>query len=192
MRDLLNERKFKVKTINIEKNGKCNSCKQTLKSMEILPEQFKELKKKIIEKVIIGKNIFNRTNPAELDKFHNFIKEIENYDVVIDGLNVAYSSGTQKKVSVSSALLCSVVRYFVNQNKKVAVLGRSHMNKWPRQTWGYVEQNTKYFLTENISQDDPYLLYCALHCGPNAIIVSRDLMRSHRFLLKDAVDRKLF
>lgn len=74
---------------------------------------------------------------------------------------------------------------FVKKGKKVLVFGRTHMNRWPKATWGFVQQNATLFLTEDLSQDDPYLLYAALNCGKNTILVSRDLMRSHKFLLRD-------
>lgn len=64
------------------------------------------------------------------------------------------------------------------------------MTKWP--AWNLITQNAKTFLTDDISQDDPYLLYCALICGINTKIISRDLMRSHVFLLKDQHYKRLF
>lgn len=66
------------------------------------------------------------------------------------------------------------------------------MNKWPKKNWNYVLQNSSTFLTENLSQDDPYLLYCALHSGKDTIIVTRDLMRGHKFLLREVHLKTLF
>lgn len=69
-------------------------------------EQFEELKSAILKNVIVGKNVFYKSTPEELRKFENFIKNMKKYDVVIDGLNVAYSSGTKQ----SSHVLASLVR----------------------------------------------------------------------------------
>lgn len=66
------------------------------------------------------------------------------------------------------------------------------MNKWPKRNLSYIASNASLFLAEDLSQDDPYLLYCALSCGMNTIIVSRDLMRSHIFLLKTPYYKNLF
>lgn len=66
------------------------------------------------------------------------------------------------------------------------------MALWPKRYWYNITRNAKVFLTENLSQDDPYLLYCALHSGLNTVIVSRDLMRSHLFLLKNPQHKRLF
>lgn len=86
----------------------------------------------------------------------------------------------------------TVVNHFVRQNKKVLVCGRAHMKKWPKRNLDVIYSKASVFLTENLSQDDPYLLYCALHCGLNTIIISKDLMRSHLYLLKNAYYRSLF
>lgn len=42
------------------------------------------------------------------------------------------------------------------------------------------------------SQDDPFLLYAAMHSGPNTGFVSRDQMRGHAFKLSDPKLKQLF
>lgn len=42
------------------------------------------------------------------------------------------------------------------------------------------------------SFDDPFVLEAAITSGPKTIIVSRDLMRGHRFLLEDPDLRDIF
>lgn len=66
------------------------------------------------------------------------------------------------------------------------------MNRWPKKNWSFITQNSTVFLTQNISQDDPYLLYCTLNSGKDTIIVTRDLMRGHKFLLKLPKHKILF
>lgn len=85
-----------------------------------------------------------------------------------------------------------VVAHFVEKNKKIVVLGRKHMGIWPKKQWTYIRNNARTFLTHDISHDDLFLLYCALHCGKDAVLVSRDLMRSHLFALKDPKDKLIF
>ncbi|XP_045481063.1 mitochondrial ribonuclease P catalytic subunit isoform X1 [Harmonia axyridis] len=176
----------------VNNNGFCGNCKQKLEVANISDDVFENLKKKILENVIVGKNIFSKTTPAELSRFQKFLKTLNNVDVIIDGLNIAYVCGTNQTTKVYATLLAHVVAHFVERNKKVVVLGRKHMESWPKKEWGYVKRNADLFLTENLSLDDPYLLYCALHCGKNSTILSRDLMRSHLFLLKDPKDKIMF
>lgn len=83
------------------------------------------------------------------------------------------------------------------------------MTRWPRDNWNYIKRNATVFLTQNISQvksclsfinfyskalfqDDPYLLYCALKSGKNTTVVTRDLMRNHKFVLKNRKYKVLF
>lgn len=88
--------------------------------------------------------------------------------------------------------IASVVRHFIKQGKRVLVLGRTHMEKLPKKNWDFVKKNSTVFLINNISQDDPYILYCGLHSGINTIVVTRDFMRSHLYLLKDKQSKLLF
>ncbi|KAL3265397.1 hypothetical protein HHI36_009603 [Cryptolaemus montrouzieri] len=176
----------------INKRGYCTNCQKQLTNLELTDEVFEKLKGKIVNNVIVGKNIFSKTTPEEFSRFQTFLKSFDSCDVIIDGLNVAYTAGTKQSAAVYSTLLAHVVAHFVNKEKTVVVLGRAHMNKWPKKQWSYVRNNAKIFLTQDISQDDPYLLCCALHCGKDTIIVTKDLMRSHLFLLKDPVDKIMF
>lgn len=52
------------------------------------------------------------------------------------------------------------------------------------------------FLTFNFfffsSKDDPFVLYAAMYSGPRTQILSRDLMRGHKFLLGDTKIKCVF
>ncbi|XP_018562379.1 mitochondrial ribonuclease P catalytic subunit [Anoplophora glabripennis] len=172
--------------------GLCRSCSRTLNNFDLTDEDFNELRTKVFEKVIVGRDVFVKTSPEELERFKNFAASMGQFDVVLDGLNIAYSAGTKQQPFVYSSLVALVVSHFVQKRKKVLVLGRAHMNRWPKKNWGYVTQNASVFLAQDISQDDPYLLYCALNSGKDTVIVTRDLMRSHKFLLRDPRLKMLF
>lgn len=43
-----------------------------------------------MNKVIIGSDIYRKTNPRELERFKKFIEDTKPYDIVIDGLNTSY------------------------------------------------------------------------------------------------------
>lgn len=66
------------------------------------------------------------------------------------------------------------------------------MKKWPSNNWAYISKNSTVFLTQDISQDDPYLLYCALSSGKDTILVTNDLMRQHKFRLNSAKYKMIF
>ncbi|KAL1501588.1 hypothetical protein ABEB36_006885 [Hypothenemus hampei] len=193
--DVINEIQSSIKMgkqVTMNFKGVCSNCQLKLEKLELSDSEFLILKEAFFKNVIVGKDIFIKSNPNEMKKFQNFLSNMEQYDVILDGLNIAYSSGVNKGPYVFSRLLHAVVKHFVQKNKSVLILGRSHMNKWPRMYWSYIKENASVFLTENISEDDPYMLYFALQSGKNTIIVTRDLMRGHKFLLKDRTNKMLF
>lgn len=77
-------------------SGICKNCNKKLDKLALSQDEFNDLRKYFLEKVIIGKNIFCKTNPLELEAFKQFLDGISNYDVVIDGLNVAYAAGVKQ------------------------------------------------------------------------------------------------
>lgn len=50
-----------------------------------------------------------KTNPKELENFQKFIEKNAPYDCVIDGLNVAYSSGVEKSPKVCATLVSDFI-----------------------------------------------------------------------------------
>lgn len=85
--------------------GICQNCKEKLQRVELSTEEFASLKNAIFENVIVGKDVFQRTNPKELNQFKKFVANMPQYDVVIDGLNVAYAIGTRQSAHVFSSLV---------------------------------------------------------------------------------------
>lgn len=77
--------------------GKCLSCHRVLQNVEITDEDFASLRKRLTENVLVGPDVFIGSKPEELERFYNFIKKTAPFDVVIDGLNVAYTNGSKLK-----------------------------------------------------------------------------------------------
>ncbi|KAF0044644.1 hypothetical protein F2P81_003802 [Scophthalmus maximus] len=129
----------------------------------------------------------------ELERFKAFVQRKPAFDVVVDGLNVA---NTNKDKSQLSATLLAVVSELDRQGLTVLVLGRKHMlyhtRSWDKHSMRLIQQKAHCFFTENISEDDPFLLYATLHSGNHCRFVSRDLMRDHKACLPDGHTRRLF
>ncbi|KAH8386731.1 hypothetical protein KR093_002336 [Drosophila rubida] len=174
---------LQVTSTHLERLGKCAACQQHLEHVAIGDADFVKLRDAFLDKVLIRKDVFQKSTPEEVARFKQYVKQTAPYDCVIDGLNVAYSTGNKKPPQQLAQLLATVVRYFKERRKRVLVLGRQHMRSWSKPAMQYIQSNACVFLTSNLSQDDPFLLYATLHSGQDTDFFSRDLMRSHAFLL---------
>ncbi|XP_032357144.1 mitochondrial ribonuclease P catalytic subunit [Etheostoma spectabile] len=173
--------------------GVCRCCGSELESIQLTVEEYQQLKDRVMADIIQGRDVFNKTTPEELERFKAFVKRKPAFDVVVDGLNVA---NTNKDKSRQSETLLAVVSELVGQGLTVLVLGRKHMlrpsRSWERHNMNLIQQKAHCFFTENISEDDPFLLYATLHSGNHCRFVSRDLMRDHKACLPDGASRRLF
>lgn len=52
-----------------------------------------------MDRVVIGADIFRKSTPEEIKEFKNFVKMTAPYDMVIDGLNIAFTAGPKKAQS---------------------------------------------------------------------------------------------
>ncbi|XP_072546325.1 mitochondrial ribonuclease P catalytic subunit [Salminus brasiliensis] len=170
--------------------GLCRSCQAELESIELTEEEYAQLKHRVMTDVIEGRDVFKKTTPEELNTFKKFVKRSPVFDVIVDGLNVACISPKSPKAQT----LFAVVSELQNQGLNVLVLGRKHMLQ--SMTWrthiNQIKEIAHCFFTENISEDDPFLLYAALHSGNHCKFVSRDLMRDHKACLLDNAAQRLF
>ncbi|KAI7804292.1 putative mitochondrial ribonuclease P protein 3 [Triplophysa rosa] len=188
----LPDQKWSGRFSSVAPSGECKSCKAPLESIQLTKEEYAQLKDRVMKDVIEGKDIFNKTTPEELESFKSFVKRRPPFDVVIDGLNVA---NTTPKAAHSETLL-EVISELEQQGLNILVLGRKHMLRpswnWDRQNMNKIKQKAHCFFTENISEDDPFLLYATLHSGDHCHFLSRDLMRDHKACFPDSVTRRLF
>ncbi|XP_068436593.1 mitochondrial ribonuclease P catalytic subunit isoform X2 [Clinocottus analis] len=173
--------------------GVCNCCGSELESIQLTAEEYQQLKNRVMADIIEGRDVFKKTTPEELERFKTFVNRKPSFDVVVDGLNVA---NVNKDKSRQSETLLAVVLELVGQGLTVLVLGRKHMlqasRSWDRHNMKLIQQKAHCFFTENISEDDPFLLYATLHSGNHCRFVSRDLMRDHKACLPDEATRRLF
>ncbi|BET01893.1 Mitochondrial ribonuclease p protein [Nesidiocoris tenuis] len=174
----------------ILRSGSCRNCRLNLRPTPLLEDEFDRLREAFLASVLVGKNVLCKTSDEEINSFLRFLDKSLPVDVVLDGLNIAYLSN--RLSSKSSRLVKYVTSHFVLQSKKVLVIGRKHMENWPAHDMNYIRSNAKVFFAENLSQDDPFLLYAALKSGIGTRFVSRDRMGSHKFLLPDVQLRRIF
>ncbi|XP_029092286.1 mitochondrial ribonuclease P catalytic subunit isoform X2 [Monodon monoceros] len=117
---------------------------------------------------------------------YEFLKEKIMRDV-IDG-------GDQYKKTTPQLL--DVVSQLAKQNLQVLVLGRKHMlkqnSRWRKDDMEKVQKQASFFFADNISEDDPFLLYATLHSGDHCKFITKDLMRDHKACLPDAKTQRLF
>lgn len=189
----LEDQKWEGRWTSVTPNGTCRCCGSELESIQLTAEEYQQLKDKVMVSVIQGPDVFNKTTPEELEKFKAFVKRKPAFDVVVDGLNVANINKDKSKLSET---LLTVVSELTLQGLTVLVLGRKHMQRpsrsWDRGNMNLLQQKAHCFFTENISEDDPFLLYAALHSGNHCRFVSRDLMRDHKACLPDGATKRLF
>jgi mitochondrial ribonuclease P protein 3 len=171
LEEVLQQFDYKTSTSTITPKYQCSNCQRTLNQLEVTNEEFYKVRDSFMDKVLIRKDVFLKSSPTEIERFLAFLdKNVQPYDIIIDGLNVAYSAGTHKPPNVYANLvnllvlirncryvtgflffqLSSVVEYFVKKDQNVLVLGRKHMNGWPKQQMTYIRQNATFFLTENL------------------------------------------
>eukprot|EP00062_Callorhinchus_milii_P008792 gi/632952033/ref/XP_007891623.1/ PREDICTED: mitochondrial ribonuclease P protein 3 [Callorhinchus milii] len=186
------DEKWEGRYTTISNSGKCRSCNTLLESISLSEEEYSELRKRVLNDVIQGNDVFKKTTPLELEHFQAFVKRRPPFDVVIDGLNVANISA---KVSQSKTLL-DVVSHLAQQGLRLLVLGRKHMlrgtRSWDRNHMAAVQKYADCFFTEDISEDDPFLLYATIQSGNHCRFLSRDLMRDHKACLVDTSTQRLF
>uniref|UniRef100_A0A672G2T0 Mitochondrial ribonuclease P catalytic subunit n=1 Tax=Salarias fasciatus TaxID=181472 RepID=A0A672G2T0_SALFA len=166
---------------NTTTKGVCRCCGSELESIQLTAEEYQQLKDRVMADIIQGEDVFNKTTPEELERFRTFVKKKPAFDVVVDGLNVANSFSCVSVVGGGVGAGASGLT--------ILVLGRKHMlrpsRSWDKRNMQLIQQKAHCFFTDNISEDDPFLLYATLHSGNHCRFVSRDLMRDHKACLPD-------
>uniref|UniRef100_A0A096NUL2 Mitochondrial ribonuclease P catalytic subunit n=1 Tax=Papio anubis TaxID=9555 RepID=A0A096NUL2_PAPAN len=185
-------KQWKGQFTTVQKSGQCLGCGKTIESIQLSPEEYEFLKGRIMRDVIDGGDQYKNTTPQELKRFENFIKSCPPFDIVIDGLNVAKMFPKARE----SQVLLNVVSQLAKQNLRLLVLGRKHMLtqsfQWRKDEMAEVQKQASCFFADNISKDDPFLLYATLHSGNHCRFITKDLMRDHKACLPDAKTQRLF
>uniref|UniRef100_UPI00358EBB82 mitochondrial ribonuclease P catalytic subunit isoform X2 n=1 Tax=Myxine glutinosa TaxID=7769 RepID=UPI00358EBB82 len=176
----------------IDERGICPECHHKLSHVHFKAEDFEDLRDKTMAKLIQGTDIFNRTTPQELERFHKFVREKGPFTIIVDGLNV----GSVSVKTANSKILLDVVVHLVSQGHRLLVLGRKHMlqgtNRWQSEDMQKLKKLADCFFTDNISKDDPFLIYACLYSGQGCRFITNDLMRDHKAGLCDQHTQLIF
>ncbi|XP_018422542.1 PREDICTED: mitochondrial ribonuclease P protein 3 [Nanorana parkeri] len=183
---------WRGKLTKVTNGGHCQACNEQIESIHLTPEEYSILKKAVIDGIIKGEDTFRKTTPQELQAFLQFVNSRPPYDIVVDGLNVAYNS----KKGIFSQTLLDVVSCLKAGRKRILVLGRKHMlvhsKKWVKQDIQRLQEYADCFFLDNISLDDPFLLYASINSGNHCCFLTQDLLRDHKACLPDAEIQRLF
>lgn len=71
-------------------------------------KEFGHLREVFLKNVLVGSDIFKNTTPEELQRFFKMVEEKAPFDIVIDGLNVAYMIG----INAGQNTFCKLVSFF--------------------------------------------------------------------------------
>ncbi|XP_048218454.1 mitochondrial ribonuclease P catalytic subunit [Perognathus longimembris pacificus] len=185
-------KQWKGQFTTIQESGHCLGCGKSLESIHLTPEEYEFLKEQIMKDVIDGGNQYRKTTPQELKIFQTFVNSCPPFDIVIDGLNV----GKMCPKACDSEVLLNVVSQLAKQNLHLLVLGRKHMltnrSQWRESDMKMIQKQASCFFADNISKDDPFLLYAALNSGNHCKFITKDLLRDHKACLRDAKTQRLF
>lgn len=95
---------WSLKETYIPKSAVCSSCRRLLEPVLISSREFQELRQNFAKKAVVGKNIFLKSTPEEIENFRTFLAKALPFDIVIDGLNVAYSRGRSDPLSMAKTV----------------------------------------------------------------------------------------
>ncbi|GFQ74038.1 mitochondrial ribonuclease P protein 3 [Trichonephila clavata] len=168
-----------VSRTKVFRSGECNSCKRNLEIVDFTINDFMQLKDIFLERSLKKSDLFINTTDKEFHQYLNFVNSRKPFEFVLDGLNAAHTVQTKKNPKNLSVQLLKIVERLSKHSDRLLVLGRQHMQGWPRSVMNKISEKASVFLTNDSSEDDPFMVYAALASGPDCCIVSQDLMRDH-------------
>jgi hypothetical protein len=193
----------------INMTGRCNSCDARLPLFEA--ESVAAINKAIKEQLYRGseKGIYLNTSPNDVRRFETFLRDMHNIDkkpidCVIDGLNIAYRAScgynwfkqqltedvsrtykVPRPEDQANTLISTIVKgNMLQQFKKILVVGKSHMLKWPGLMDFFRKNNVRFYSSFNNSKDDLFQLYAST-LSPKTVFVTNDFLRDHLSTLED-------
>lgn len=94
-------------SLRFSSRGECSVCQRPLENLDLSEKEFSEMRSSFLQTVLVGSDIFQNSTPEELKNFISFVEKNAPFDIVLDGLNVAYMSGTSVTPEVFVGLVSS-------------------------------------------------------------------------------------
>lgn len=165
--------------------GRCGHCNRTLQSGQLDDGEYARLRAALMERVVLGDDVFLGSNPAEIDRFRRFVAKEAPFDIVVDGMNVAYRHCGNKDSHKNKMMqILHVVQHFSRLGAKVLVLVKKHTEHWWPSGAARIRRSAFLYTIQDMSRDDVFILYATVHSGRGARFVSSDYMRDHVFRMR--------
>lgn len=113
--DICQDLTVNLKRSQMNRLGKCSNCSNYLDPVSVKDEDFQALRDVFLQKTLVRNDVYQKSSPQELKRFQEFVQKSVPYDCVIDGLNVAYSTG-KKLPNQLSKMVSSYLYCFMNMN----------------------------------------------------------------------------
>ena len=181
----------KVFSINNDFSSKCQNCGGSLLRYKIDDESRERIMKILIDFVIKKKDVFLKTSPLELQKFLNFLKKADPFDLVVDQPNVSYKPLNQKLYNNfnKSRNLYDSVKHFSDLGWNTLLICRPEVRKFPHYRSLFDLPHVSLFIVDANTDDDLFLLLAALHSGDETQFMTNDYLRQHLYQIgKAALD----
>uniref|UniRef100_A0A6G1S6G1 Mitochondrial ribonuclease P protein 3 n=1 Tax=Aceria tosichella TaxID=561515 RepID=A0A6G1S6G1_9ACAR len=200
---------------NIKMSGRCTSCETHLPIFD--SKSVADINESIRSQIFSGadKGLYLNTSPNDASRFVSFLRDMYNLDkkpidCVIDGLNIAYRTSTgfnwikqqltedvsrtyrvPKVENQSHTLINTIIRgNMLQQFKKILVVGKAHMLKWPGLMDFFRKNNIRFYSSFNNSKDDLFQLYAST-LSPKTVLVTNDFLRDHLATLDESARTQL-
>ena len=175
-----------------DRRALCYNCKQRIPPHSIAKEDCQTIIKAFIDD-FLSKDMYKWSFPTEFKSFKDFLERDlnPNYDVVVDGLNVAFSGSKRahwqdrRMWTGHDKLLIQCLRTLKDKGfKNILLIHRT----WLKKSKDYLlikDLCSSHILLDRNTHDDPFAIISALHFGPGTLLVSNDDFRHYFSLLDD-------
>ena len=184
----------------------CKNCRQPIGSPHLSQKDIDLLKDNIISRLIVKDDIYQSSHPNELKKFDAILAKNENFDIVVDGLNVCGLASQEVKTKEyytkerkyslknfqnnQNFILYTVLKKLKQQGLKTLLIHRKHLKRF--QNFNEIRELCQYVILDDTSNDDPFFIAAALNSGPKTYILTNDLLRVHNNQLNDPYLQRIF
>ena len=173
----------RIFSINNDFSSKCQNCGGFLSRYKIGNESRERIMKILTDFVIKKKDVYLKTSPLELQKFLNFLKKTDPFDLVVDQANVSYKPMNQKLSNQfnKSRNLYDSVKHFSDLGWNTLLVCRPEVRRFHHYKKLFDLPHVSLFIVDANTDDDLFLLLAALHSGDDTQFMTNDYLRQHLY-----------